>query len=118
MGETAPPSHPLNAYGSLRNQDIIQTGHYLDIDNLVIVNGVMSGPSVKRESGLGIGIAFNHTALSFQRVTKVISDRDRSLSGHTFPFTQMLNGFCNSVPFLTKVQLPSTEGMTAMSSVK
>jgi hypothetical protein len=51
-------------------------------------------------------------------ITKIISDSDGSTWNHKFSFAQMLNGFCNSVSFLTKVQLPSIEDMTAMSSVK
>jgi hypothetical protein len=51
-------------------------------------------------------------------ITKMISDSDGSTWSHKFPFAQMLNSLCNSVPFLTKVQLPSTEGMTAISLMK
>jgi hypothetical protein len=57
VSERAPQSHELNAYDSLRNQDITQTGHYLDIDNLAIVNGVISDCS----------IGFNFKSSSFQR---------------------------------------------------
>jgi hypothetical protein len=47
-----------------------QTGHYFDIDNLALVNDVISDHSVKCWSGFGTAIIFNLRSSSFQKASQ------------------------------------------------